>query len=254
MTSEMTTEMKMFKLHAPTPFTFCCVGKPNCCEKCYPVRDLFQTLVSKGGTFEIIDRKNALIGIPSTVVPLQATLLRNDIPIELLNIVDNYYGQNGGIEAILYPMIAKMVFMLYNDPKLMVASRLPCHNMSSTEFSAELYWYSGFEIGQLSSDVDVDVHGVMLLDNIFSSSTERYIRFCLDPVWFYKIYKETNNIGDEFILPTKPKDSPPSLVPHSFRHTFEYRNKIDWYCLSENPDALSIVFGPEKASLMLNFS
>jgi hypothetical protein len=224
MTDEMTGEMKMYKLYAPGYLRFCCVGQPNYCRHCYihleqtsKINDLFQNLLSKRCSFHIADPKTALIGIPSTIIPLQASLLRNDIPIELLKIVENYYGRNGGAEALLYPMIAKMIFMLQfnypRDPHILSVWRLPYHNISPKDFTSELYWNFAFGIGILA-DVEVNVL-ISTIDNS-CSSTKRYARYIIDPVLFYTIYKETNNIGDKFIIPTKPKDSPPSLVPHSF--------------------------------------
>jgi hypothetical protein len=198
MTTEMTTEMttKIYHLEAPGFLTFCCVGKRECCKLCESmgpgtaskIDKSFQNLVSKGGTFEIVYYKKALIRIPSTIIPLQASLLRNDIPIELVNIVDNYYGSAGSVEALLYPMIADMIGIIQcceSGPrvtKLASHLRLPAYNIPPKEFTKELYWNFAFE--------------VKCLTTVESTLKTRLI--CIDPKLFYTVYKKINNLGDTF--------------------------------------------------------
>jgi len=166
------------------------------------VHEMIENLVSSGTVVRVVNHTTLLIESQATAIHLYACLYKNYIPIELINIVNTYYGKQGATEFI-YPFIAKMIGTLFsNYPKPYTEYRhwnLPFRN-TRRDFTSMLYWNFGFGAG--FRDVPFcgkDADGLMY-------------RYNIDPDLFYHIYKSVNHF-DDFVPPERPDDMPPSLPP-----------------------------------------
>ena len=207
----MNPEILRYRVNAPGSFVFCCAaewngfGEPrigsykkicSCCDYCFHYASQFQTMYtllskfkSNGGTVEVISPRKIVVNLPSTIIPLQTALYRENIPIELLKIVESYYGSHGSAEAILYPMITSMIYKLVTsdkkDYKYITASGekwdLPFKDLSESLFTRTLYTDFGFVIESYDSN-NPRIHKVY-------------------PDIFYHMYKLANKLNASYIPP-----------------------------------------------------
>lgn len=212
---QMNSKIIRYRVYAPGHLLFCCaagwhclskicIGKMsvNCCDygfrndsQVHTLYNIFSELKSYGATINLIDPKTIQIELPSSIIDLHASLLRNNIPIELLKIVEEYYGQHGSTETILYHMITKMIYNLTKSRQVFrsVTWQLPYSNISNIEFTQTLYWNFGFGVGYYDSN--------------------ELMLYVLNPDLFYSIYKDVNKLDDTFVIPMKSDCIPPSLCP-----------------------------------------
>lgn len=106
----------------------------------------------------------------SIIIQLQAILLRHSVPVELLRIVENYFGPHGSAEAFIYPIISKIIHSANSIANS--NSKLPFSNISTRDFTYVLKSNYLIGLGYVSSDKPI-------------SLGEYYI----DPLLFYKYYK-----------------------------------------------------------------
>jgi hypothetical protein len=168
------------------------------------VHKMIENLVSSGTVVRVVNPTTLLIESQATAIHLYACLYKNYIPIELINIVNTYYGKQGATEFI-YPFIAKMIGTLFsNYPKPYTEYRhwkMPFRNTRPDDFTSMLYWNFGFGAGIRDKPFYGEglEHGLMY-------------RYNIHPDLFYHIYKSVNNV-DDFVPPERPDDMPPSLPP-----------------------------------------
>jgi hypothetical protein len=167
------------------------------------VHEMIENLVSSGMVVRVVNPKTLLIQSQSTAIHLYVCLYRNYVPIELINIINTYYGKNGATEFI-YPIISKMIGALFsNFPKPYTEYHhwnLPFRNTRRGDFTSMLYWNFGFGAGFRDQPFcGKHADGLMY-------------RYNIDPDLFYHIYKSVNHF-DDFVPPERPDDMPPSLPP-----------------------------------------
>lgn len=215
-----------FTIIAPGDITFCCIDKCTCswwCVRCdvmkrwptkHKIRDIFKELKAKGATYEFTGPKFVCLKVPQTLIHLHASLVSHNVPIELIKIVENYYGKDGPAEGIIYPLISKLIYnilSLYDLRTTRYFHSLPPENITSREFSASLYWQFCFGIGRIISDDDT-----ASLSDFNDGNITKFKKFDLNPALFYRIYTEVNQLSGIFTPPRRLYPAPPSLAPPCF--------------------------------------
>ncbi len=114
---------------------------------------------------------------------LQCILYKNFIPIELIKIVETYYGDHGSVERLMYHILAKLIYKLHFNSHY--KKPLPYSNYSNSSFTDWLRY-----------EYKIYTSYTETLENIKEAP------FCvLSPNLFYKYFKEVNNLGDDFVIP-----------------------------------------------------
>ncbi len=215
------SEVSHYKIFAPGSIVFS-AGKfeCNCGHPCDHIRTfnnrlvykMIENLVSSGLDVSIVNPKTLVIQLQATAIQLYASLYRNYVPIELIKIVDTYYGSQGPSEGIIYPFIAKMIGSLlsnYSKPYTNGAFwNLPYRNTAPSDFTSTLYWNFGFGVGYRQSPFDEENAAEILND---------YTKYTIHPELFYTIYKSVNHL-DDFVPPERTDAMPPSLIPPNMYH------------------------------------
>ncbi len=132
------------------------------------------------------------IQLPNTSQLLQCILYNNYVPSELRKIIDDYYGEDGPTEKLMYTLLAKSVYYLKTN--VLTESDLPYADNEPRIFTIWLKYYFKIYINYYI--------GRILYKEPFIS-----------PKLFYKFYKEVNKLDDDFVPPLTDKNKAPSLIP-----------------------------------------
>ena len=121
---------------------------------------------------------------------LRCILYKNFIPIELIKIVDTYYGDYASVEHFMYLILAKLLYKLNSN--VPGYRQLPFANSKPSVFTSWLYYMYPIYIR----------HAV-------TKDTIKFMTFFsnISPTLFYKYYKEVNNLGDDFQVPLSESGS-----------------------------------------------
>ena len=123
---------------------------------------------------------------------LQCILYNNYVPSELRKIINDYYGEEGPTENLMYTFLAKLVYELKNN--VFTEASLPYADHSPKAFVLWLNYNFRISVYRCNKE--------------FS-----YNEPTVSPALFYKFYKEVNELGDDFVPPLFYKNKPPSLAP-----------------------------------------
>jgi len=206
------SEMSYCKIFAPGSIVFSEGKFDESIPSCANIK-MIENLMSSGLVVSIVDPKTLEIQVQNTAIHLYACLYKNYVPIELIKIVDTYYGYEGPTEGIIYPFIAKMIGTLLSQSNPNSASwKLPYRNSSPNDFTSMLYWNFGFGVGVRKLPFDQR-----------DETQQSYCKYTIHPDLFYNIYKSVNHC-DDFVPPERTDAMPPSLIPPNMYNYHSFDN------------------------------
>lgn len=128
---------------------------------------------------------------------LRCILYKHFVPIELIKIVDTYYGDYASVERLMYSILAKLVYKL-NSYDFGYKRTMPCADHTPYSFSRWLQY--DYPIYMRHAETKEEILMTMIFEK-------------MSPTLFYKYYKELNNLGDDFEVPMMSDDIDSCIYP-----------------------------------------